>query len=118
MVKKTRTVKTAAAASILDKYRRLKRILGQAGGTGLIAEIVIECASFLSGDTRVLPLKSLVGGKRYFAFRHKDAKARISRPVNQDRYIADAQDLSQQLEKLKANPVMDRLPAAECNRVC
>jgi hypothetical protein len=114
--KKTRTGKTAAAASILDKYERLKRLLGHADGTALIAEIVSECTSFLAGETRVLPLKSLVEGKRYFAFRHSDAKARTSRPVNEDLYIADPQNLSQQLEKLKANPAMDWLPADECNR--
>lgn len=113
---KTRTGKTAATASILDKYERLKRVLGHADGTALIAEIVSECVSFLGGETRVLPLKSLVDGKRYFAFRHKDTKARMSRPVNEDLYIVDAQDLSQQLEKLKANPAMDWLPADECNR--
>jgi hypothetical protein len=114
--KKTRTGKTAAATSILDKYDRLKRVLGQADGTALVAEIVTECASFLAGETRVLPLKSLVEGKRYFAFRHKDAKARTSRPVNEDLYIADPKDLSQQLDKLKANPAMDWLTADECNR--
>jgi len=116
MAKKTRTGKTAAAGSILDKYGKLKRVLGQADGTALIAEIVSECTSFLLDDTQVLPLKSLVEGKRYFAFRHKDARARISRPVNEGLYIADAQDLSQHLEKLKANPGMDWLPAHECNR--
>jgi hypothetical protein len=64
----------------------------------------------------MLPLKSLVEGKRYFAFRHKDARARISRPINEDLYVADARDLSRQLEKLEANPAMDWLPADQCNR--
>jgi len=79
--KKIRVGKTAAAASILDKYERLKRVLGHADGTALIAEIVSECASFLAGETHVLTLKSMVEGKRYFAFRHNDAKARTSRPL-------------------------------------
>ncbi len=61
--KKTRTGKTAAAVSILDKYERLKPALGRADGTELIAEIVSECARFLAGETRMLPLKSLVEGK-------------------------------------------------------
>jgi len=113
--KKTRTGKTAAAASILDKYERLKRVLGHPDGTALIAEIVSECTSFLAAETRVLPLKSLVEGKGYFAFRHNDAKARTSRPVNEDLYIADPRYLSQLLEKLKASPAMDWLPADECN---
>jgi hypothetical protein len=114
--KKTRTGKTVAAGSILDKYERLKRVLGHADGTALIAEIVSECASFLAGETQVLPLKSLVEGKGYFAFRHNDAKARTSRPVNKDLYIAEPEALSQLLEKLEANPGMDWLPADECNR--
>ena len=116
MAKKTRTGKTPAAASILDKYERLRRVLGHADGTSLIAEIVGECASFLGGETRVLPLKSLVEGKGYFAFRNKDVKARTSRPVNEALYVSDAQVLARQLEKLKANPAMDWLSADECNR--
>jgi hypothetical protein len=59
--KKMRTGKTAAAASILDKYEGLKRVLGQADGTARIAEIVSESAAFLARETRVLPLQSLVG---------------------------------------------------------
>ncbi len=114
--KKTRTGKTAAAASILDKYERLKQVRGHADGTALIAEIVSECATFLAGATRVLGLKSLVEGKRYFAFRHTDAKARTSRPVNEDLYIADLPELLHNLERLKANPAMDWLPEDQCNR--
>jgi hypothetical protein len=82
----------------------------------LIAEIVSECASFLAAETNVLPLKSLVEGKSYFAFRHRDTKSRTSRPVNEDLYIADPQDMSQHLDQLQANPAMDWLPADECNR--
>jgi hypothetical protein len=114
---KTRTGKTAAAAGILDKYERLKRVLGQADGTALIGEIVSECASFLAGETRVLPLKSLVEGKGYFAFRHTDDRARTSRPVNRDLYVDDPKALSRQLAKLKADPSMGWLPVDECNRL-
>jgi hypothetical protein len=64
----------------------------------------------------MLPLKSLVGGKRYFAFRHNDAKARTSRPVNEDLYISGREELSRKLEKLKANPALEWLPVDECNR--
>jgi hypothetical protein len=67
MAKKNRVGKTAAAASILDKYETLKGVLGHVDGTTLITEIVSECAFFLASETRVLPLKSLVEGKRYFA---------------------------------------------------
>jgi hypothetical protein len=114
---RTRTGKTVAAASILDKYEGLKRLLGQADGTALIAEIVSDCASFLAGETKALALKSLVEGKRYFAFRHNDARARTSRPVNEDLYVADLRDLSQQINKLKADPSLDWLAADECNRL-
>jgi hypothetical protein len=114
--KKTRTGKTAAAASILDKYEGLKRVLGHAECTTLIAEIVSDCAFFLADETRTLPLKSLVEGKRYFAFQDKDEKARTSRPINEELYIADAQELSRQLEKLKANPALHWLSVDKCNR--
>jgi hypothetical protein len=114
--KKVRVGKTEAATSILDKYEKLRQVLGHADGTALIAEIVSECAAFLAAGTTVLALKSMVEGKRYFAFRHNDAKGRISRPVNEDLYIADTQELLQLLEKLKANPAMDWLPEDQCNR--
>jgi hypothetical protein len=114
--KKTRAGKTEVAADILDKYGRLRQTLGRAEGTELIAEIVSDSAAFLAGETQSLALTSLVEGKHYFAFRHNDAKARTSRPVNEDLYISDRQELLQHLDKLKANPAMDWLPVDACNR--
>lgn len=113
---RVRAGKTAAAASILRQYDRLRKFLGRAEGTGLIASITSECVSFLESETRLVQLRSLVDGKRYFSFRHKDSKARISRPINEALYIADGPVLSQYLEKLKANPAMDWVPTDECNR--
>jgi hypothetical protein len=115
--KKIRVGKTSAAESILDKYERLKRAVGTEEGTVLIAEIVAECSLFLRSETHLLPLKSLVEGKRYFAFRHADSHARTSRPVNEDLFLADAAVLRELLGQLVANPSLSWLSAEECNRL-
>jgi hypothetical protein len=116
MAGKTRSGKTAATNRILDKYERMKQTLGHADGTTLIAEIVSDCFAFLQEETRRLPLKSMVNGKRYFAFGQPANQVRTSRPVNEDLFISDQPALVDQLEKLKANPGMDWLSAEECNR--
>lgn len=104
MAGKTRSGKTAAANKILDKYERMKRTLGHADGTTLITEIVSDCFTFLQKETRKLPLRSLVEGKRYFAFRQIEGLVRTSRPVNEDLFISDEPSLADLLEKLKGNP--------------
>ncbi len=117
MAKRTAsTGKTPAAASILHRYGELKSLIGHAEGTSRIAEIAGKCAAFLTKETRVIPLNSLVEGKRYFAFQHRDRNGRISRPVNESLYIADPRELAELLNKLEANPAMDWLSADECNR--
>lgn len=116
MAGKTRSGKSAAANQILDKYERMKRTLGHADGTSLIAEIVSDCYTFLQNETQRLPLRSMVSGKRYFAFPEPAASARTSRPVNEDLFISDHALIADLLEKLKANPGLDWLSTEECNQ--
>lgn len=116
MAKKSRTGKIEAASKILDKYERMRPVLGHADGTALIIDIVADCMGFLAQRTRKLPLKSVVEGKRYFAFQQLSGKTRISRPVNEELFIVDTGLLDPLLEKLMANPGLDWLSAEECNR--
>jgi hypothetical protein len=116
VAKNKRPGKTEAARSILDKYERMKRTLGEAEGTALICEIVAESITFLRRETKRLPLRSLVEEKNYFAFRHGDSTARVSRPVNEALFISDGRVLLELLEKLKANPSLSWLSADGCNR--
>jgi hypothetical protein len=116
MAGKPRSGKTAAANKILDKYEQMRRTLGDADGTVLISGIASDCVEFLNQETQRLPLRSMVEGKRYFAFRRPAASIRTSRPVNEDLFISDQPALSDLLEKLKANPGLEWLSSDESNR--
>jgi hypothetical protein len=107
----------SSGAGIVRRYREFRAALGDARGTALLSEITEECASFLLAESRRVELRSLVEGKRYFAFKATDTRSRLSRPVNDDLYISNREQLADGLKKLTANPGMDWVSVEECNRL-
>jgi hypothetical protein len=110
---KSKAGKTEAVGAILTKYEKLRAKLGHAEGTEILAEIASDCFAYLDTKASREDLKSVVGGKTYFAFKRD---ARISRAVNAGLFIDAEGEMSDLLNKLRANPGLDWLSAENCNR--
>lgn len=86
MAKTNRSGRSAKASVILAKYdtfqKSAKTLLGEESGTQLLVELVRLSLDYLHATSEVVTLKSLVPFKQYFAFHHKAAPQRTSRPVN------------------------------------
>lgn len=110
---KSKAGKSEAVGAILSKYEKLRAKLGGADGTELLADIAADCFAYLEAKAVRENLKSVVAGKTYFAFKQD---SRMSRAVNAGLFINDQAELSELLEKLRANPGLDWLPSEDCNR--